>query len=356
MPHTQTNLNSLLSVLSKLHDGVILTNSKLNITFANHAAHEIFGYSPRELIGANISDLIPEEHRAHHQHLTDTYMHNPVPRLMNPSMRLEGTNRTGETIPLIVSLDPIETESETMILVLIRDIRTVVRMETELFHARKLETIGKTAAGIIHDLKNVLHIINSSNYFAKKDSSGNALKYLDDIDTQTQVANNMLTSLLNYLRHGNPAAKRINLGDSLKALEPVARSLLPKRVEFNVEAGDEHLHVHSTSTSIEQVLLNLLFNAGDAIANATQPKVTVSLMKEKGSGNAILSVADNGCGMSDKVKANLFQAFFTTKESKGTGLGLASVYGAVVDIGGQIEVESNEGMGTTFFISLPTVA
>ena len=355
MPLETFNLSGLLPVLGKLHDGAMLVDHNMTISFANQAAHQIFDYKTPELIGANISVLIPEQHRKQHKKHSTDYINNPAPRIMNSSMRLEGIDKNNNPIPLLVSLDPIETENEKMILVSIRDIRVIVKMETELFHARKLETIGKTASGIIHDLNNVLQVIYSSSHQARKCPEGNAHKYLDDIDAQATLATSILRSLLSYLQQGAPEAARLNLNETVGNFQPILNSILPKEIQLSLNIDKEEHFIHSTSTVIDQILLNLVINSNDAVTGVETPEITLSLAAAETEGEAVLSVRDNGCGMSEEVKQNAFKTFFTTKTDKGTGLGLANIYGAVIDLDGRIDIDSCPGKGTTFKITLPTL-
>lgn len=345
--------------MDNFHDGTILCDHSLTIRHANQAAHNIFGYEIGMLDGLNVAALIPESTRHHHKSHTDQYLNNPQARRMNMMSHLTGLKRDGREIHLSISLNPINVEHESLVLASIRDVEDIVKLETELFHARKMEVVGKTSSGIIHDLKNVLQIINSSSHLARMELNepSSAAHYLNDIDAQTELASAMLSGLLSFLKEGNPEPRRLNLNETIAKLQPIARSILPKTIHFSLDMDKKQHYIHSTSTTVDQILLNLLINASDAVHGIENPEICIKLQgSDIRQHEVILTVSDNGCGMSDEVKQNAFKAFFTTKVKKGTGLGLANVYGAVLDLSGEIQVTSEPGLGTSFEIMLPDMS
>ena len=352
MLKTIESLKNFMSVLDDLHDGAILCDSNMNIKAANKMAHSIFGYEADELIKSNINILIPENIRKQHGSYTARFQKNPEPRTMNMMTHLTGQKKDNSQVHLSISLKPVSIGEESLILVAIRDVEDIVQLKTKLFHAQKMETIGKTCSGIVHDLKNILQIISASSFLARTGDEQELPELLGEIDCQTQLASDMLRYMLTYLKEGAPEPGPVNLGTLIQSFQPIAIAALPKQTQlsFDIEKGE--YQVISTPTAISQLLLNLIVNATDALQEVEKPEVKIKLEAPE-HGEIRLTVSDNGHGMDENTKNNAFKSYFTTKKEKGTGLGLATVYGIILDQGGHINIESSPGLGTSFIIKLP---
>ncbi len=239
------------------------------------------------------------------------------------------------------------------------------RLEQNLRQAQKMEAIGRFAGGIAHDFNNVLAAIQ----FAA-DSLATAMSQeqdghgeVTDIQASARRGAELTRQLLTFSRGKTVPPRRIVLGEIVRELAPMLRRLVRPDVRLEIEIQEEPLSVLADTSHIERVLMNLCQNASDAIPNGgtiaihveaarTTPEdaATVELRPEES--YALLAVMDNGSGMSEEVRTRLFEPFFTTK-SGGTGLGLANVYAIVQQCGGQIEVASEVGVGTTFRMYLP---
>jgi len=347
------NLEKLMTVLEDFHDGAILCNPDMTIRHANQTAHAIFAYETDQLIGSSINILIPGQIRKAHAAYASSYFQNPEPRRMNMMTHLTGLKKDGHEIHLSISLKPVNIDRETLALVIIRDVEEIVQLEAKLFHAQKMEAIGKTSSGIVHDLNNILQIISTSSFLAKSGINDETREFLDEIDTQTELASNMLRYLLTYLKEGTPASGCVDLEKLINSFRPIAGAALPKKTQitFDIQKGNNY-EIYSTPTAVSQLLLNLIVNAKDALQETKNPKVQITL-KPTIHGEIDLIISDNGCGMDEKTRKNAFKSYFTTKKEQGTGLGLATVYGIILDQGGQIDIESTPGKGSSFIITLP---
>jgi nitrogen-specific signal transduction histidine kinase/CheY-like chemotaxis protein len=243
------------------------------------------------------------------------------------------------------------------------------RLEGQFRQAQKMESIGRLAGGIAHDFNNLLTAIKGNLELAMMEMQpiDPRFEYLADADKAADSATSLTRQLLTFSRKQVIDPKVINLNDVLSHVQKLLARLIGEDVTLENFVEPELSSVKFDPSQVEQILINLAVNARDAMPHGgrlTLETANVDLDEEYVKGHpyveagpyVMLAVSDTGVGMTDAVRANLFEPFFTTKEAgRGTGLGLAMVYGAVKQNCGQIEVYSELGHGTTFKIYLPAV-
>ena len=257
------------------------------------------------------------------------------------------------------------------------DMRTTLRqteiqkqeLEGQLRQSQKMEAMGRLAGGVAHDFNNLLTVIKGNTSFLAErlGSEHRLIKLTTQIDSAADRAVSLTRQLLAFCRMQVLQPKILDLNELVSEMCKLLRRLVPEDIAFNFRAAESLGRVKADPGQIEQVLMNLVVNAGDAMPgggsltvetrNATISEQEASLRTPASPGQyVVLSVADNGMGMDAETKARIFEPFFTTKEQgKGTGLGLATVYGIVKQSGGFIWVESEPGWGARFEIYLPRV-
>ena len=242
-------------------------------------------------------------------------------------------------------------------------------LEGRLRQSQKMEAMGRLAGGVAHDFNNLLTVIkgNSSILAERLGSEHRLIKLTTQIDGAADRAVSLTRQLLAFCRMQVLQPKILDLNELVSEMCKLLRRLVPEDIAFNFRAGESLGRVKADPGQIEQVLMNLVVNAGDAMpagGTLTVETRNVTISEQEASRRApaspgqyvLLSVADNGMGMDAETKARIFEPFFTTKEQgKGTGLGLATVYGIVKQSGGFIWVESEPGWGASFEIYLPRV-
>lgn len=237
-----------------------------------------------------------------------------------------------------------------------RDIRERKKLEAHLRHAQRMEAVGRLAGGIAHDFNNVLSVVLGCSALLLDDPSLDAAtrSALDDIQTAAQGGARLTRQLLAFSRQQVLEPRVVDLNDVLSGIEKMTRRLLGRAIELRVLACENLGKVKIDVGQIEQVVLNLVLNARDAMPRGGVLTIATSNEStERGEpGGVKLVVSDTGTGMDEGTRQHLFEPFFTTK-SKGTGLGLATVFGIVEQSGGSISVSSEMGRGTTFSILLP---
>lgn len=240
-------------------------------------------------------------------------------------------------------------------------------VENRLRHVQKMEAIGRLAGGIAHDFNNVLGVITgySEMLFDKLSSEPNLSALATHILKATERGASLTKQLLAFSRQQVLEPRVINIQQHMKSIESLLRRVIGEDVKLNVEAGDHPIHLRADPAQLEQVVMNLVVNARDAMPDGGNLTIGISRahldaeycthVPDTRPGNyACIAVTDTGCGMSQDVLSRIFEPFFTTKENgKGTGLGLATVYGIVKQSGGNITVYSETGHGTTFKVYLP---
>ncbi|HWR88713.1 MAG TPA: ATP-binding protein [Dissulfurispiraceae bacterium] len=240
-------------------------------------------------------------------------------------------------------------------------------LEMQLRHAQKMEAVGQLAGGIAHDFNNLLTtIIGYGNLLQMKLDRDDPLRiYAEQILSSAEKAANLTQGLLAFSRRQvlNPRVTEIN--EIVRGVESLLVRLIREDIRLSVHITHENLPVVADGVQIEQVLMNLATNSRDAMPNGGEITITTegvnieeTFMRTHGFGKfgryALITFEDTGIGMSKKTREKIFEPFFTTKEvGKGTGLGLAMVYGIIKQHEGYIEVASKMGRGTTFRIYLP---
>ncbi len=232
--------------------------------------------------------------------------------------------------------------------------------EAQLRQSQKLEAIGTLAGGIAHDFNNMLTVISGFTQLAMS-SLGQEHPVTADLKQVSDAARSAATlthQLLAFSRKQVMQPRVLDLEMIVSNMEGMLRRLIGSRITLEVSHDGAPARVKADPGQLEQVLLNLTVNARDAMPDGGELHiVTGHRSAASGANQVMLQVRDTGIGMSEEVRDRIFEPFFTTKEvGKGTGLGLATVYGIVAQSGGSIEVDSAPGRGTTFTVALPPIA
>ncbi|MDH5675564.1 MAG: PAS domain S-box protein [Myxococcales bacterium] len=250
-----------------------------------------------------------------------------------------------------------------------QDISESKRLQSQFAQAQKMESVGRLAGGVAHDFNNALTVISGYTELALAElpNTDNLNEYLTEIQQASHTAASLTEQLLAFSRKQIIAPRVLDLNETLAKMEPMLARIIGEDVQLEVILSEDLGHVRMDPGQAEQVILNLAVNARDAMPDGgklTLEATNVSLDEAYSARHVgvqpgryvVLAVSDDGGGMSEEVRKQIFEPFFTTKEAgKGTGLGLAMVYGAVRQNGGNVEVYSEVGRGTTFKLYWPRV-
>ena len=244
------------------------------------------------------------------------------------------------------------------------DVTARRELEERLIQSQKLDAVGQLAGGVAHDFNNLLVVISGyTDLLLASVKDASSLVQLQEISQAAGRAGELVAQLLAFGRRAPNSTELIDLSELIHRIEPMLRRLINQDIALIVEIGDDLREVRADAGQLEQVLVNLVINARDAMPHGGEIRLRVeqSELDEAQAAELGLSpghwvtikVADNGSGMKSETKARIFEPFFTTKEpGKGTGLGLSTVFGIVEEASGTITVDTELGRGTTFSIHL----
>jgi len=250
---------------------------------------------------------------------------------------------------------------------IVQDISEYKQLEAKLQHVQKLEAVGRLAGGIAHDFNNLLTVVLGFTQIALETlKKGKPVeRYLELVLESGERASALTAQLLAFSRKQRLHAKVVDVNQLVTSLQPILRQLLSEEVELTIEAKAQRSSVKVDPTQLEQILMNLASNARDAMPTGGFLLIqTENVVVDEGTAagkegliagaHVLLTITDNGVGMDAETLGRAFEPFFTTKEQgKGTGLGLATVYGTVKQSGGDVSVYSEPGRGTSVRIYLP---
>ena len=236
--------------------------------------------------------------------------------------------------------------------------------EARLSQAHKMEAVGQLAGGIAHDFNNLLTIVSGyARRLRSRPHLSEAHSDLDQIIAASDRAADLTRQLLAFARRGQREEELLDANASIRSLEPMLRRVLDADITFRFELAEHLPAVMMDRTELEQVLMNLIINAADAMHGGGALTVTTKSQPVSAAEAALhgvatgvdvrILIADTGDGIAPEVRERVFEPYFTTKTDKGTGMGLATVYGIVDQAGGWIDLDTAVGVGTTFQIMLP---
>ncbi len=337
------------------------------IRLANSAFARMFSFErPEDVIGTDVRTLIAPEDRAR----MEAYKQQRLRGEAVPARyEFEGVRRDGTRLWLENTVSVITWDGRPAILATLFDLTERKQLERQYHQAQKMEAIGQLAGGIAHDFNNLLTVIlgRSALLLQRPGLEDSLRKNMELIQSTGQRASALTRQLLTFSRQQVVQPRVLPLRPVSEEISPMLKRLIGEDVELTVTVDPTLGSVMADPNQIGQVLLNLVVNGRDAMPqggrlgiearnvdlDAAEPRQDA----ETPPGNyALLAVSDTGIGMDEATKACIFEPFFTTKEvGKGTGLGLATVYGIVTQSGGHIVVSTAPGVGTTFRIYIPRV-
>ena len=354
-------------VMQTVTDAIITIGLDSRIRYANPASGRMFGYADGELIGTLLTTLMPERFRDRHLAGIHRYAENGVRAIDWQGTELVGLRRSGEEFPIDVAFAEAGAGADRTYTGSIRDISVRKRLETQLLQAQRLESVGRLAGGIAHDFNNVLTaILGFARLMIDELPPGDRQREkVGEIEDAANRASGLVRQLLAFGRQQVLRPEVVDLGEVVRGVSPMLERLIGANVAITVPPAGRGLFVEADQGQLEQVVVNLAINARDAmpkggrlvfeVAGVDLDAEYVAAHPEAATGpHVVLTVSDTGTGMDAETQAHIFEPFFTTKDSgQGTGLGLATVYGIVLQSGGHIWVSTEIDTGTTFRISFP---
>ena len=339
----------------------VISREGLRFLKVNAAATDLFGYSAEEFKAMSLADFhTPAEIDRFEQALVR------AEDGATEISRWKGRTKTGETLDLELKIRTVEMRQGSALIVAPLDVRERLDLEQQVQQAQKMEAVGMLAGGIAHDFNNLLTIISG---YTQMLLAGSMLEEkdrpaLEQILKASDRAAELTAQLLTFSRRQNIQPKVLNLNSVVSGMSKMLRRLIGDHIDLRIQLRDDAGMIRVDTGKAEQVILNLVVNARDALRKGG--KLTIStrpdeLDAQRAAGlrlrsgrYAVLVVSDSGIGMDAAVRDRVFEPFFTTKEH-GTGLGLSTVASIVKQANGALSIWSEKGVGTSIDVYFPRV-
>jgi len=358
---------SLEALLNAAVDSIIIIDEEGTILLFNPAAESIFGYASMEVIGKNVTTLMPQPYRDQHDGFLKRFRETGKASIIGLGREVVGLKSDGERFPIFLSVGEITGGSKERYVGLIRDLSeqrriedTVRELESRLAHADRLVTLGELTAGIAHEINQPLTAIAAyADAGHRLLTTGNPVSddEIKDICKRVAKQARRAGAVVSHLR------KLASRGNAVKArcrIKPVVQNVLmlfeydirQSRVTLKTDIERKLPEVFIDDIQIQQVLVNLIKNSIDALREAGTPDPEILVTAESAEREILVKVTDNGPGVDEELRSRLFEPFFTTKPH-GVGLGLSICRNIANAHGGNLRHETPPEGGCRFTLSLP---
>ena len=346
-----------------LPETIFETDMELNLTYANERSYQLFGYTKDDFdSGLNGLQMIVAKDRER----AKTNLGKRLQGEKIAAIEYTGLKKDNTTFPLLLHIEPITFKGKTSgFRGIIIDITTRKELESHYLQAQKVESIGRLAGGIAHDLNNLLTPILGygqmlQDEFSAKDGRRNTV---EEIIEAGKRARNLVRQLLAFSRKQTMNLAPLDVDKTIIGFEKLLRRTIRENIEITLNLSSAPYRVMADIGQIEQVIMNLAINAADAMPDCGQLLIETHKSQMDGQDSSskgvlpgeyvVLKIKDTGFGMNEETLEKVFEPFFSTKGDKGTGLGLATVYGIIKQHNGHIFIESQPNDGTTISVLLP---
>jgi len=343
----------LAQAVSQTVDAVLIVSSDGSIIYANTAAGLLFERALEALIHQNLWSCFGEPE--------DPAVFLEICQAILSGRSWRGRIRTQaqELSPKILeaAFSPIQSREPQALefVAVLRDVTQQLEMEAQVRRSQRMDSLGALAGGIAHDFGNLMQTTLLEVELLKNGLGGlhGLLSHADSIQRTAQRGGDLVKHLLSFARSKPVSLGPVDLHEAVEELRLMLQHTLPKKIQIQLDLQATHSVIEGDAGQILQVLMNLALNARDAMSEGG----VLSLATENLENDLLVRVEDTGCGMAPEVLAHIFEPFFTTKEAgQGNGMGLAMTYALVKSHGGQIDVVSTPGMGTSFRLRFPLSA
>lgn len=358
----------LSSILDTVPEAMVVIDDRGTIASFSAAAERLFGYTADDVIGRNVSILMPSpDHEAHDGYLS-RYMNTGERRIIGYGRVVSGQRKDRSVFPMELAVGEAVSGGKRIFTGFLRDLTSRQRIEEELRQSQKMEAIGQLTGGLAHDFNNLLTVI-SGNLEMIEDRLENAklLTLLKEAQGAADDGAKLTGQLLAFGRRQPLNAKLVDIGQLVSSFSELLRRTVGEAIAFRTIVSGAANEALVDASQLQNALLNLVINARDAMPRGGRLTIEISravldvdyaqtYTTMRTGDYVLITVTDTGGGMTPEVKEKAFEPFFTTKGAgAGTGLGLSMVYGFARQSGGNVQIYSEPGQGTSIRIFLPAV-
>ncbi len=351
------------SLIELIHDSVIVIGSDKKIKYLNYSAKKLFEIKSGEILGKRIEDLFSTAFIESTNEAFET-LKNKNSWVGEISLKLD----SGKEIIIESSWSniAISNDNPDSILIINTDLTEKKEMETQFYRKQRMESLGTLSSGIAHDFNNILTpILISLDFLKQKYHDNTANNIIETLQQTVNRGTELVKKILSFSKGMNIKNKIISPSVMIKEMLKIITETFPKSIMISIDIQDNLWNIKGDATQLDQVVLNILVNARDAMPNGGEIKVKLNNCKilndvqlfnsvMKTGDYVSISISDTGSGIDPIVIEKIFEPFYTTKPiGKGTGLGLSTSYAIIKSHNGHIEVKSNYGKGTVFIIYIP---
>tara|TARA_B100000315_G_scaffold259682_1_gene316654 strand:- start:482 stop:2707 length:2226 start_codon:yes stop_codon:yes gene_type:complete len=393
------NQQKIDAIVKSVGEGIISIGEDSFIRFVNQELCRIFGYATEELIGQDLKILMPEKYRQAHTERLKKYLNGALPKLIGKRIEIEGLDKSGKIFPIEIRIEETKGGSdERSFTASIKDITETKKAEKELnkyasgmeqlaeerskqlIHADRMVTLGTLSAGVAHEINNPVGFVSNNLQIFEKLWHESIRAHLEKAnheneDKKLTFALNEMPKMLKSMKEGTtriinivrglgrfsrikkPASEPSNICEIIESAVKFCKLdlTIKHKVKIQLDLSNDIPNIEISKQEIEQVLINLITNSSHAMEDMADSKeLILKISASHVSNNIVIEINDNGHGMDEKTLDNIFNPFFTTKETgKGTGLGLSICRGIIQQHQGDISATSTLGQGTTITIKLP---
>jgi len=332
-------------------EGFVTIDEQHKVIFFNKAAEDIFGYSRDEVVGKDLNAILSPDCSKNHRQAVSRYVKTRVPGRIGHETEMVATRKSGEIFPVLISFSVTEVNGRLFFTGIVRDLTETKRLQDQIMRSERLSALGQSVAEITHEIKNPLMVIGGfAQQLSRSISDEKGIKKLQIITQEVERLERLLAELRDSYLPSTTVSEKVDVEDlQEETLSMVGKECTENNVKIELRVDKGAKFVAGDRNKLKQVLLNLFKNSIDAMAQGG----TLSVRARSSGDNVVITIVDEGCGIPMKDKERIFSPFYTTK-SYGTGLGL-SISKRIIEQhkGGSLNVESEEGKGTTFTITLP---
>lgn len=354
-------------ILNSMVNAVISINENGEILSFNKAAEDLFGYNCNEIIGENVSRLMPEPYAIKHDGYLKRYIQTGEAHVIGLGREVEGLRKNVETFPmrLLAAELPKDIDGKRRFIGSCIDLTHSKQQQEQLRRSQKMDALGKLTGGIAHDYNNMLGVILGYSEIIEGivQEQPELANYIHEIQHAGERGAKLTKKLLTFSRRESSENKIVNLNTLLQDSQLMLEKTLTVRINLVLELEKDLWQIYLDVNDLEDAILNMSINAMHAIEgngqvtfetrNEVINEIDAQQFQMAAGEYVLLSITDTGCGMDSETKEKIFDPFYSTKGELGTGLGLSQVYGLVQRSKGNIKIYSEPGHGSRFTLYFP---